>query len=55
MKGRIPERYSLTMNECSRLVKKARGSMPDDTWDAIIMAFEYGFALAQRYEKCKNK
>lgn len=55
MTGRIPERYELTGGEWLRLVKKARGPMPDDTWNAIIMAFEYGFALAQRYEKRKNK
>lgn len=53
MNGRIPARYDLTGSEWERLVKKARGPMPDDTWDAIVMAFKYGFALAQRYEKHK--
>lgn len=55
IKGKIPDAYQLKGSEWLELAEKAREPYPDALWDALIIAFRYGFALAQRYEKNKRK
>lgn len=51
MKNKIPESYLLSLPEYKYLANKARGKEPDAAYDAVAMAFRYGFALGQRHEK----
>lgn len=55
MRGKIPEAYQLRYDECNELVDKSREHSPDATTRAILTAFRYGFALAQRYEANRRK
>lgn len=44
----IPSNYDLNSSEIIDLMKKARKGSPDDTYNAIITAFKYGFVLGHR-------
>lgn len=50
--GKIPDRYSITFGECMEL---SRMIGDGKKFDAICMAFNYGFALALRYEKNRRR
>lgn len=52
---KIPERYQLVCSEWLQLAKEARGPRGDDALDAVLKAFKYGFALAQRMQANKRK
>lgn len=52
--GTIPYGYQLTGDEWLQLAHHAAGG-GDDTLDAIVEAFTYGFALGMRCQKRKNK
>lgn len=43
----IPINYDLRLDEVMTLVRQARGT-PDDTIEAIMEAFRYGFVLGCR-------
>lgn len=55
MRGKIPGAYQMSMSEWIQLARMARGPEPSGVYDAVIMAFRYGFALAQRLEKNTRK
>ena len=44
----VPANYDLNSSEIIDLMKKARSGSPDDTYNAIITAFKYGFVLGHR-------
>lgn len=46
--GNIGRYYDMKSSEVIELMKKARNGSPDDTLDAIITAFRYGFVLGHR-------
>ena len=48
MSGKIPERYQLTLSELRTLHKMTEAG---EAFEAYIMAFRYGFALALRMAK----
>lgn len=52
---KVPEEYQLVCSEWLQLAKEARGPRKDDALDAVLKAFKYGFALAQRMEANKRK
>lgn len=52
---KIPKGYQLVCSEWLQLAKEARGPRGDDALDAVLKAFKYGFALAQRMEANKRK
>lgn len=55
IKGKIPDAYQLKGSEWLELAEKAHEPYSDALWDALIMAFNYGFALGQRCEKNRRK
>ena len=55
MKGKIPDAYNLSYMECVQLNEKWSSGEPDSKYDAMLTAFRYGFALAQRMEANKRK
>lgn len=48
IQGKIPNGYSLKISECLDLAHKAAEG---EAFNAIAMAFDYGFALGQRSAK----
>lgn len=52
IQGRIPNGYALSYGECVELSQLIDS---EKEYDAICIAFNYGFALAQRYEKNRRK
>lgn len=55
-KGKIPSGYQLTYAEVVRLVKMAvGGGDTNSAFEAICIAFDYGFALGRRCEKRQKK
>jgi len=44
----IPDKYTIMSDEIMDLMKKARLKSPDETFDAILTAFRYGFVLGHR-------
>ncbi len=55
MEGKIPAPYDLRYKECIQLNEKWSSGEPNARYDAILTAFRYGFALAQRMEANKRK
>ncbi len=55
IKEKIPAAYDLRCIECIQLNEKWSSGGPDAKYDAILTAFRYGFALAQRMEANKRK
>lgn len=52
---RIPMAYELTYGEVVQIKEKYESGEADARFDAIVSAFKYGFALAQRMEANKRK
>lgn len=52
---RIPMAYDLTYSEVIQIKEKYESGETNARFDAIITAFRYGFALAQRMESNKRK
>ncbi|WP_346664003.1 hypothetical protein [uncultured Merdimonas sp.] len=52
---RIPMAYDLTYGEAIQIKEKYESGETNAKFDAIITAFRYGFALAQRMEANKRK
>lgn len=52
---KVPKEYQLVCSEWLQLAKEARGPRRDDALGAVLKAFKYGFALAQRMEANKRK
>lgn len=52
---KVPEGYQLVCSGWLQLAEEARGPRRDDALDAVLKAFKYGFALAQRMEANKGK
>ena len=44
----IPSTYDLNSTELSELIKQARNADPNETYDAIVTAFLYGFVMGHR-------
>ena len=44
----IPKGYDIDSNDIGRLIKLARGADANDTFNCIITAFNYGFAMGNR-------
>lgn len=44
----IPCSYDLNSTELSELIKQARNADPNETYDAIVTAFLYGFVMGHR-------
>lgn len=55
MEGKIPAAYDLRYMEVIQLNEKSLSSERNSRFDAIVTAFRYGFALAQRMEANKRK
>lgn len=55
MKGSIPSAYDLTYGEAVELKEKYESGECNARFDALLTAFRYGFALAQRMEINKRK
>lgn len=55
MKNKIPDRYTLSLFEYAYLADMAKGTGKDAAYDAVAMAFRYGFALGRRYQKNRQK
>lgn len=53
--ARIPMAYDLTYSEVIQIKEKYESGETNARFDAIITAFRYGFALAQRMEANKRK
>lgn len=52
IKGKIPHCYCMSLDECLSLTKKAvNGGDANAAFEAIVTAFDYGFALGQRSAK----
>ena len=51
----IPMAYDLTYGEFVQLKEKYESGETNARFDAILTAFKYGFALAQRMEANKRK
>lgn len=49
---KVPSAYGMTYSEMTLLLEKCK---EDKIHDALLTAFEYGFALARRMEKNKRK
>lgn len=52
---RIPMAYDMTYSEVIQIKEKYESGETNARFDAIITAFRYGFALAQRMEANKRK
>lgn len=52
---RIPMAYDLTYSEVIQIKEKYESGETNARFDAIVTAFRYGFALAQRMEANKRK
>lgn len=52
---RIPMAYDLTYGEAIQIKEKCESGETGAKLDAILIAFKYGFALAQRMEANKRK
>lgn len=46
--GRIPKEYHLKLDEITALVKRARALDQEESLQAIITAFQYGFVMGSR-------
>ena len=44
----IPSTYDLNSTELRELISKARQADPNDSYDAIVTAFMYGFVMGHR-------
>lgn len=44
----IPKGYDIVSSEILRLMKMARDYDPNETFNCIVMAFYYGFAMGNR-------
>lgn len=44
----IPEYYDLYGTEIAALLRKARSCSAEETYEAIVTAFKYGFVLGHR-------
>ena len=44
----IPGYYDINSAEIIDLMKKARNANPNDTFDAVVTAFKYGFVMGNR-------
>lgn len=53
--GKIPTVYDLTADELRLLEEIARKPNANGLWDAIGIAFRYGFILGTRHEKTLAK
>lgn len=51
----IPMAYALTYDEVVQIIEKYESGETNARLDAIVTAFKYGFALAQRMEANKRK
>lgn len=47
-RSNIPGSYDLNSTELSELLNKARQNDPNETYDAIVTAFMYGFVMGHR-------
>lgn len=55
-KGKVPRAYNMTCVELMRLMEiSVGGGDTNAAFEAITMAFDYGFALGVRSEKNKKK
>lgn len=52
---KIPMAYDLTYGEVLQIKEKYESGETNARFDAILTAFKYGFALAQRMEANKRK
>lgn len=51
IKGKIPDRYDLTVGEMQMLHEMIHSGSGDGEYDALVSAFRYGFVLGARAEK----
>ena len=49
--GKIPNGYQLRATELGELIELAYSGRTDGVYDALVMAFRYGFILGKRAQK----